>query len=226
MSKTGETTIKFIEVLLKESTALLSRHGETRAHAEKLSREFVVSYFRKVSGQGSLYFRKDLKFEAQSKRKAIRAEFLAGSTVFQLSDKYKLTTVRIYQIIKQEEIELTETDTSLKAPLLIEAVRMFLKAGIEKEDATIAARGLIAVVLVRFSGIIISVPKPDAIKTIIAEIRKNHSTVTPDSSELPRIKTHLFNMAENFRDHVEINALLESATEKINRVEGILARLK
>jgi len=154
MSTPGETIIKFIEMLLNESTALLIRHGEIRSDAEKLARGFVLSYSQKVSGQ-DLYFCKDLKFDAQKKRDDIRADFWAGSTVFQLSGKYKLSTVRIYQVLKQKETELTENDTSLKAPLMIEAVRMLLKAGIDKEDAASAARGLIAVVLAKFSGIIL-----------------------------------------------------------------------
>jgi Mor family transcriptional regulator len=253
MRTPGETTIKFIEMLLNESVALLIRNGETRADAERLARGFVLSYSQKTSGQ-TLYFRKDLKFDAQSKRNAIRADFWAGSTVFELSDKYKLSTVRIYQIIKQKETELTETDTSLKAPLMIEAVRVLLKAGIEKEDAINAARGLIAVVLARFNGILLSMPKQDKIDTVIRNIEivryhqagkslaniaahfrlsaeeirnivKNYPTAAmPDASELPKIKTHLFNMASSFSDHPEIKFLLETAGDTVMQAQKAIKK--
>lgn len=224
MSTTGETTIKFIEMLLNESAALLIRHGETRADAERLAQGFVLSYSQKVSGQKQLYFRKGLKIDAQVMRDTIRAEFWAGSTVFELSDKYNLSTARIYQIIKQKEPELTETDTSLKAPLMIEAVRMLLKAGVEKEDSIRAARGLTAVILTRFSGIIISMPKPAIIKTIIGTLPA--AAIVPDGSELPKIRTRLFTTAANFSGYAEINTLLKSATEQISRAEEIIAKLK
>ncbi len=234
-------------MLINESTALLIRHGETRADAEKMARSFVLSYSQKAGGQ-QLYFCKDLKFEEQQKRNTIRADFCAGITVFQLSDKYNLSTARIYQVIKQKEIELTETDTSLKAPLMIEAVRILLKAGIEKEDAISAARGLIAVVLARFSGIILLMPKQDKTKTIIknigiyrlhktgksirllAEIFKlSEQEITtivetypaptmPDTAELPVLRKRLFSMAESFREiNPDVYDLLESAGDNVAR---------
>lgn len=256
MSTTGETTIKFIEMLLNESAALLVRHGETHADANKLARGFVLSYFHKVSGLRHLYFRKDLKFDALIKRDTIRADFKAGLTVFELADKYKLTNIRIYQVLKQKEAELTETDTSQKAPLMIEAVRMLLKAEIDKEDAISAARGLVAIILARFAGIIISISNPGQIETVIRNIeivrhyRAGKSTGSlaahfklpaeeirdivktypaakiPEVSDLPKIKTRLFNMASSFSGHDEIKALLESATDQISRAERIITQLK
>ena len=241
-------------MLLHESAALLIRHGETRVDAEKRAKGFVLSYSQKVSGQ-ELYFRKDLKFDAQKKRDVIRADFRAGISVFQLSEKYKLSTVRVYQVLNRKETELTETDTSLKAPLMVEAARMLLKAGIENEDAASAARGLTAVILARFSGIIISMPKQKIIKHVIRSIEivrhfragksndsiadlfglsveeindivTNYPTATiPDSAELPKIRTRLFTMAANFSGYAEINALLESATKQISRAEEIISKL-
>lgn len=255
MSTTGETTIKFIEMLLNESIALLIRHGETRVDANKLARGFVLSYSQKTSGLRYIYFNKNLKFDAQIKRDTIRADFRAGLSVFQLSDKYKLTTTRIYQVLKQKETELTESDTSQKAPLMIESVRMLLKAGIEKEDAISSARGLVAVILARFAGITLPLPNQDQIETVIRNIEivrhfragksteslavhfglsveeirdivKNHpSAAMPDSAELPKIKTRIFDMAANFSGHPEINALLGEATDRISRAEKIIVTL-
>lgn len=113
---------------------------------------------------------------------------------------------------------------------MIEAVRMLLKAGIEKEDTTNAARGLVAVVLARFSGIVLTIPQQDTIKTVIRNIEiyrmykagKSIYTIAkllnfsepeittiieahpkspvPGAKELPILRKQLFTMAENFRD--------------------------
>ena len=162
--------VNFIESLLRESEVMLLRHGETRLVAEKLSCGFVIELSKKVGGQ-SQYIGKNALLDAQSNRANIREDFKAGCTVNQLAEKYRLTTVRIYQIIgTRKENQIAKADMTLSAHVAITVTRMFMKTGITSEDSSIAARGLLAVIATKFAGMSIYIPKPSVAKTIIKNI--------------------------------------------------------
>lgn len=168
--KTGEVGIKVIKTLFIESVASLIRHGESHTYAEKLAREFVLSVLKKLD-RISIYFPQKIELAHQLKRDAIRHDFWAGCTVFELAKKYQLTNVRIYQILRKKEKECAESDTSGEVHIFIGAARMFLQSGLEKEDATNAARGLAAVILTRLRGICTTVPGTERVNKIITNIQ-------------------------------------------------------
>ena len=164
-------TVNLIESLLHESEAMLLRHGETRLAAEKLSCGFVIELSKKAGGQ-SQYIGKNALLNAQSNRASIREDFKAGCTVNQLAEKYKLTTVRIYQIVgTRKENQIAKADMTLSAHVAITATHMFIKTGSQPDDAAMAARGLLAVITAKFSGMSIYIPKTNIVKTIMQNIQ-------------------------------------------------------
>lgn len=111
---------------------------------------------------------------------------------------------------------------------------MLINAGMSKEDAANAARGLTAIIVARFSGILISIPKIDKISSIIrniyivrlyksgkgvkkiakqftlseqetAAIIETHPPLTvPGTKELPILRKQLFKIAEAFCNYTAI----------------------
>ncbi len=254
--KYSPQNIRFIEILMNESTAMLTRHGELLKNARLLSRDFIVDVHRQLSGS-VMYFGKNTAYEMQMKHWAIQEDFHYGNTIDQLAIKYSLSTRQIYTIVHHKKDLTPAKAATTGAPLMaILATRMLMKAGIKQEDAVSAARGLLAVVVAKLGGTAPYITNPRFVEGIIKQIEivryrqagksigslaahfqltaeeistivKNHPTATmPDASELPKIKTRLFNLATSFSGFAEINTLLESATENISRAEEIIKKLE
>ncbi len=248
-------SIRFIEILMNESTAMLTLHGELLKNAKLLSRDFVVEVHRQLTGS-VMYFGKNTAYEKKMKYWSIQEDFHYGSTIDQLAIKYSLSTRQIYTIVHHKK-NLTPTKAvTTGAPLMaILATRMLTKAGIKQEDAVSAARGLLAVVAAKLGGTAPYISNPKFVEGIIKQIEivRNHqagksigslaahfqliaedirtiveshpAAIMPDASELPKIKTRLFDMAASFNEYTEINTLLKSATDQISRAEEIIAKL-
>ena len=140
--------------------------------------------------------------------------------------------------------------------MMIGFTRMLMNIGIEQEDAVNAARGFWAVIVSKLGGSSVIIPSARYSESIInqLEIVKQHKAgksngqlavyfkipvediqtiinnyppeIIPDYSELPKIRTSLFNMAYRFNDYTEINTLFGKATEYISRAESIIAALE
>lgn len=229
---------------------MLTRHGESLPNAQKMSRDFVVEVSRQLNGD-KMYFGKST---VQARVMAVQDDYRNGETIEQLRVKYSFSTRHIYNIIKKTSPSKART-TGAPAIAII-ATRMMMKAGVDQDDAVNAARGLLAVVAARLGGASLYIPAPRNAEGIIKQIEivrysqagksleslvthfglsveeirdilKNHPAATmPDSRELPKIKTRLFNMAASFSGYAEINTLLESATNSITRAEKIISNLK
>jgi Mor family transcriptional regulator len=164
------TTIRFIEALLCESASLLVRHGETRSDAHQRSLGFIMDFSLKLNGE-RIYFGKNSLLKAQMQRVSIRSDYQAGCTVAELASKYNLSTVSIYNTVReQKETGTAKPDTAVTAPLAVAAARMMIDAGIVAEDAVEAVRGLLAVVAARFAGTVVYLPKPGPMKIILKYI--------------------------------------------------------
>ncbi|HEY3309868.1 MAG TPA: Mor transcription activator family protein [Desulfuromonadaceae bacterium] len=248
--------VRFIETLLDESTAMLIRYGENQEDAKKMSRQFVVEVGQKIGGS-LLYIGKNSLIEAQQRRFQIREEFNHGESVKVLSDKYQLSTRQIDAICKEiQDTAPAKAATKGADFIAVVSARMFMKIGENIDDATSAARGLLAVIAAKFGGKQFCIPRGNCLNRLlrmidvyrldrsgyshaaiagrynltedqVAEISDAYPARTmPDSSELPKIKIRLFNMAATFSGHAEINTLLESATENISRAEQIIEKLE
>lgn len=230
----GAVNINLVETMLNESTLLLTRYGETRTDAERMARKFVLSFCQKTGGQ-NIYFPTSLMMDRQAKRSAIKQEFRAGSSIYELKEKHKFSASRIYDIINMKDAESTEKDTSIRPVLLMEATRMMAGIGIEKEDAINAATGLTTIILTHFSGILFSLPNVKGIKIVLRniEIYRRHkagkslgtiakqfdlsepeimtiietypASPVPGAKELPILRNKLFTTSESFKAYAETN---------------------
>lgn len=252
---TPAITVKFIEVLLDESAAMLTRYGESSESAKILSREFVVEACRRLNGK-QLYIGKNTLIEAQQQRYRIREEFSHGANIEDLADKYVLSTRQIRAICHEIRDTAPAKAATKGADLIaIVAVQMFMKIGESADDAVSAARGLLAIITAKFGGQqfyilsgkylirilrMIEVYRLDMsgyshaaiaerlniTEDQVAEISDAYPAINiPDSSGLPKIRKHLSGYAKTFSGYAEINALLESATESITRAETIIKKL-
>lgn len=249
-------SVRFIETLLDESAAMLTRYGESREDAQKLSRKFVIEVCQKL-GAKQLYIGKNTLIEAQQRRYQIRGDVNQGASIKDVADKYQLSTRQILAIWREIRDTAPATSATKGADLIaFSAVRMFIKIGENANDAASAARGMLAVIAAKFGGKQFGIPRGNNLVRIlrmidvyrldmsgyshvaiaarlnltedqIAEISDAYPARTvPDASELPKIRVRLFNMAANFSGYAEINTLLESATESISRAEQIISELK
>lgn len=249
-------SVRFIETLLDESSAILLRYGESREQTEKVSREFVVETCRKLGG-ALLYIGKNTRVEAQQRRYQIREEFNNGASDEELSGKYQLST-RMIIAIRREIRDAEPAKAAAKGTELIAitAVRMFMKIGENSQDAANVARGILAVITAKFGGKQFNAPCGKNLVRILRMIEVyrldmsgySHAAIAarfnltedqvteisdayptsnmPDSSELPKIKKQLFNYAKTFSYYSEINTLLESAAQNISRSEEIIKKLE
>lgn len=254
--KHTESNIRFVKTLMNESTAMLVRHGGSLTAARKLSGAFIIEvcrqfkseyiYFGKNSAFDTqmrhLAIKEDFFNGNTIDQLAIKYSLSTRQIYNIVHDKKDLAPVK--------------AATTTAPVIAILASRMLMKVGIEQDDAVSAARGLLAVVAAKFGGRAIYIIDPRFVPGIIKQIEivryhragkslcslaahfclsveeiqdilKNHPAATmPDASELPKIKTRLFNMAASFSNYAEINTLLESATENISRAEEIVRKLE
>jgi Mor family transcriptional regulator len=254
--KHSTQAIRFIEILLNEGIAILSRHGETADNAYKLSRKFVVDVHQQLTG-ALMYFGKNSLFDTQMRHLGIKEDFHNGTTIEQLAFKYNLSSRQIYTIVHHKKNLAPDKAVTTGAPAMaILATRMFMKAGLEQDNAVSAARGLLVVVSAKMGGTAPYITNPRFVEGIIKQIEiaryhqagksigslaahfqltaeeisaivKNHPAATmPDASELPKIKTRLFNITTSFSGFDEVNTLLEEATERISRAEEVIKKLE
>lgn len=254
--KYSQSSIRFIEILMNETTAMLARHGEALPDARKLSRTFILEVCRQFKSN-LIYFGKNSAFETQMRHWAIKEDFHNGNSIEQLAFKHSLSTRQIHTIVHhKKDLTPVKTKTTAAPVVAILATRMFMKAGLEQEDAVSAARGLLVVIAAKLGGTAQHITNPRFAEGIIKQIEivryykagksvgslaahfglppeeirdivKNYPAATiPDASELPKIKKNLLNMAASFSGYSEINTLLESATENISRAEEIIKKLE
>lgn len=255
---TPEISVRFIETLLEESSAILTRYGESRKHAEQLSRKFVLETGQMLGGK-LLYVGKNNLFNAQQRRFLIRREFNEEATQKELSEKFQLSTRHIHAIIHEIRDDHTAKAATKGADFIaITAAKIFIRIGESATDATNAARGLLAVISAKYGGKQLYIPTGATLERTLRMIEVYHldmagyshaaiaarygltedqiaeisdaypATVRaiPDTSELPKIRTRLCNMAVCFSGYAEINTLLGEATERISRVEQIINKLE
>lgn len=254
-SKTNGAAIKFVKALLDESTALLIHLGQTQRHAEKLSQKFIFESCRMYGGK-LLYFGKNSRVEAQQRRQQIRDDFNRGADIKDLVAKYQLSDRRIYSICHEIQDTVPAKATTRGAAFIaIPAARMFMKAGEPPDDAARATRGLLSTITARFGGRQFHLPQGKNLVRIlrmidvhrlcsagysylaaerysltadqITEILAAYPTATlPDITDLPKIKTRLFNYSKAFSDYTEVSEILHETAERISRAEEIISRLK
>lgn len=254
-SKTNGDSIKFVKALLDESTALLIHLGQTQQHAVKLSQEFITESCRMFGGK-CLYFGKNMMIDAQQRRQQIRDEFNRGADKKDLVAKYQLSDRRIHDICHKTQDTVPAKATTKGAVFFaIPAARMFMKIGETQDDAARAARGLLATLFARFAGRQFCLPRGDNLARIlrmidvhrlcsaghsylaaerysltedqITEILAAYPAITlPDITDLPKIKTRLFNYSKAFSDYTEVSEILHETAERISRAEEVIARLK
>jgi Mor family transcriptional regulator len=229
---------------------MLIRHGETRADAEKLSRDFVMSITHELQGN-LLYFGKNTLLNAQTKYGFIRDDFRNGQSIEQLAESYNLSTRRIHSIIhKLEDSGTTKAATTAAPVIALVATRMFLKIGLAAVDATSATRGLLAVISAKAGGNSVYIAKPRTVQNIIKTIdvcchHRNGKSIRqlgkifslPESEistiieaypiaatsgvkNLDAIAKQIFNMTAAIRSYVETN--LPSSIEKFVEINTLL----
>ncbi|MBI2354261.1 MAG: hypothetical protein HYV06_04385 [Deltaproteobacteria bacterium] len=163
-------SIRFIETLMKDSSAMLIRHGESRPDAQQLSRDFALEISRKLSG-GLMYFGKNTYLEAHARHGQIRDDYREGATIEQLAEKYSLSTRRIHSVIHELKNTPPAKAATTGAPAIaVIAARMMMKIGLDQNDAANAARGLLAVIAAKFGGTALYIPKQNKIQAIIRDI--------------------------------------------------------
>lgn len=243
------SNIRVIETLMNESRAMLLRHGETVPTARKTSQDFVVEVCRQLQGGTMYFGKNSasdtrMKHLAIKDDFQIGNTIEQLATKYSLSTRQIHTIVH-----RKYDTESPKATTAGAPTLAILATRMMMKIGIEQDDAVSASRGLLAVVAAKLGGTAAYIPTPrfavgiikqteiiryykagESIESLTAhfglsaeEIRniiKNYpAAIMPDSSELPKIKTRLFNLASSFNDHPEIKFLLETAGDTVMQAQ-------
>ena len=127
IKKYAESGIRFIEVLLNESHAMLIRHGETSEDAKRLSRNFVLEISQQLNGH-LLYLGTNNLLKSELKYRQIRIDFKNGETIEQLSTKYGLSTRRIHFIVHiMKQNSEVKAATTVAPEIAIIAARMMIK---------------------------------------------------------------------------------------------------
>lgn len=164
-------SVRFIETLLDESAAMLIRYGEGRECAEKLSREFSIEACRKLGGQLQ-YISKNIQLEAHHRHYQIREDFDQGTSIEDLSDKYQLSTRRVFTICREirDTAPVKSAAKGFYSIISIAAARMFMRIGENAADATSATRGLLAVIAVKFGGKQLYIPSGNTLVRLLRMI--------------------------------------------------------
>lgn len=167
--------LTFYNFLITEGAAMLFRQGQSRQEAEKAAEVFALNVVQKLGGT-DLYLGMKRQEERQAKLVTVKEQIDEnGVDIAALAGQHGLGIRQIYNVIKA-----TKDITALKSqktnkPLqlvAIEATRMFLKAGIEIEDAATAARGLLAILSARFGDTRVYVPQLTMLNT-----RRKHDEI-------------------------------------------------
>lgn len=252
---TPSDTIRFVETILDKSSDLLTHFGQTQQQAAKMSREIVIETCRMLGGK-LLYISKNIRVEAQQRRQQIRDEFNQGTNKKDLSVKYQLTSRQIHAICHEIKDTVPAKATTKEAGFIaIVATRMFMKSGVNATDAANAARDLLALLTAKFCGKQILTPCGNNLVRILRMIDVQRLCITgysylaaehysltldqiteilaaypaatlPDITDLPKIKTRLFNYSKAFSDYSEVSEILHETAERISRAEEIISRLK
>lgn len=227
-------TIRFIQTLVTESTAMLIRHGETGQTAKQLSALFVADVCKLLSGS-VYYFGKNISLNAQSMKEIIRAGHNNGESINQLAKQHGLSGRRIYDILFYEKDKPAAKAATKSAPMLaVSAMRIFLKAGISKEDSKEAARGLLAVLTAKFGGGYVYIPSQRRAAFILRDIDifnlhksgkskgwlaehfllsiqdidkiiENYPAPATPGRELPLVKKKLAGCTAELREYMDVN---------------------
>lgn len=212
-------TVRFIQTLINESTAILLRCGATSQTAKLLSSNFVVDVCRKLSGKVH-YFGKNTSLNAGSTHEHIRAGHENGESIKQLAMQFHLSERQIYNVLFYNKDNPPVKAATASAPLIaVSATRMFLKAGMPQADAKDASRGLLAVLAAKLGGTGIYVPRTRRAIFVLRDIDifKMHKAGKSISS-----LATIFNLTEK-----EIETVIEQfpvtniATEKMSEFPRI-----
>jgi len=160
--------LTFYNFLITEGAAMLFRQGQSRQAAEKAAEVFALNVVQKLGGT-NLYLGMKRQEERQAKLVTVKGQIDEnGVDIAALAGQHGLSTRQIYNIIKatRDITALKSQKTNKPLQLVaIEATRMFLKAGVQIEDAATAARGLLAILSARFGHTKIYVPQLTQLNT-------------------------------------------------------------
>lgn len=254
--KHSHSNIRLIETLMSAATAMLARHGDPLPDAKKMSEVFIIEVCRQLKseliyfGKNSAF---DTQMRHWAIKEDFRNGATIEQLAFKHSLSTRQINTIVYHKKDLTPIKAATTGAPVVAIL---ATRMMMKAGLEQDDAVSATRGLLAVIATKLGGTAQYITSPRFAEGIIKQIEivghyqagksieslaahfgllpeeirdilKNYPQATmPDASELPKIKTRLFNMVSSFSGYPEINTLLESAVQNISRSEEIIKKLE
>jgi Mor family transcriptional regulator len=155
-----------LDTLISEGAALLARHGEDTATAERGGKDFAFCVLTYFSAQ-KVYFPKFTYDAARKKMAAISEDVQQNrQSAAEIVKIYGITMTLAYQIIKQtRNLAANGQDAHYVVKgIAIEAARMLMKYGVAPSDAVVAARGLAGVLVAKWSGQHLSFPRLEIIK--------------------------------------------------------------
>lgn len=150
---------ELMDYFTNQASALLMRLGESQAEAQKKAAAFALQVSQKVGG-GLFYINKKSKTDITNRNNILKDDFKnAKETVTAFALRHNISSANAYLILKSKNQAHQPDHSHLEDAIAVELSRMLVLIGIPISEAVDMSRDTAAVMLARYSGVSIYIPK-------------------------------------------------------------------